>query len=107
MNIDPLVTLQALHQVWADALDGKPWPDSIKAPKTRELYERTLALRPQLAQRRFPMGAELEELLTLCECCYYNHLRAQSLLEEGRPGFDDKFVADCKAAIANGGPEHG
>jgi hypothetical protein len=42
------------------------------------------------------LGDELGELLTLCEVCYYNHLRAQSLREEGREGFDDKFVADCK-----------
>lgn len=44
------------------------------------------------------LGGGLDELLTMCECTYYNHLRAQSLREEGRPGFDDKFVANCERA---------
>lgn len=37
-------TLDAMHTIWADALNGTPWPEGICAPVTQELYERTLEL---------------------------------------------------------------
>lgn len=40
-------------------------------------------------------GAELDRLLTLCEVSYYNHLRAMSLLEEGK--VSEHFVSGCDA----------
>jgi hypothetical protein len=41
------------------------------------------------------MDAEFDRLLTLCEVGYYNHLRAMSLLEEGK--VSEHFVSACEA----------
>jgi hypothetical protein len=38
---EALATFDALLAIWADALDGKPWPAGHAAPRVKALFERT------------------------------------------------------------------